>query len=125
MLMGWTPVDLLVPDVDVYRLGNASSSKIDVLRPGEATIETRDGIPFIIADGTGVSLYDRDGLEIAGLTGHVYLLKAGVYLPAGLRLHNDFEHHYNLAPIFDMKLEDFIGLCRMLAPLLTFAFKRK
>jgi len=123
--MGWTPVDLLIPDVDMFRFGNASSTKLDSLRPNDATIEIRNGAPYIIADGKGQSLFDRFGADTFPVTGVAYLLPAGTTLPGGMRLVNDIEHHYNLAPIYDMRLAEFLSLCRVLALQLTFAFKKK
>ena len=122
--MGWIPVDLMIPDVDIFRFGNGSGPKFNALRPNDAMIEVRNGIPYVLATGRGFSLLDRKGLDESSMTGHVYLLPAGTTIPGGLRLIHDKPHHYSLAPIHDMRQDQFLFLCQSLAPSLTFAMRK-
>ncbi len=89
---------------DLYRLGNAASSLISRVREREVDLQEINGIKMVIANGQGISLYNKNGLEKVPLSGWVWEIRASTVIPSGLRLIRDDrpEGHYTLAPIRNM-----------------------
>lgn len=101
----------LVPE-DLYRLGNATSPLLSRIRPGEIDLVEVDGIKMIIANGKGISLYNKVGLDLMPLKGWVWEISANTHLPFGLRLNKDDnpEGHYTICPDRNMPVHEFVGL---------------
>jgi len=76
--MGWIPVEMMVPDVDLFRSGNAGGPRMNHLREGhDATVVVRNGVNIILADGGGISLLTKKGMAESTIKGHYYLTEAG------------------------------------------------
>ena len=101
----------LVPE-DFYRLGNASSPILTRIRPGEVDIAEVNGIKMVVANGKGVSLYNKAGLDLIPLKGWVWEISANTQLPFGLKLNRDDrpEGHYTICPLRNMPVNEFVGL---------------
>lgn len=101
----------LAPEV-LYRIGNATSPLLSKLRPGEIDLIDMNGVKMLVANGKGVSLYNKRGLDVAPLTGWVWEIAASTPLPVGLRLIKDSspEGHYTLCPAKNMSVHEFVAL---------------
>ena len=60
---------LYIAQEDLFRHGNAGSSLISRVRDREVDIIKVNGIKTIIANGKGISLYNRAGLDKRPLSG--------------------------------------------------------
>jgi hypothetical protein len=111
----------------LYRIGKGTDPTLTAIRPHEISIIHVNGIAMIVADGRGVSLYNKSGLELAPLTGWAWEIKAFTRVPPGLKLIRDPEPegHYTLCPVENMTLSTYIGLLEKLVIHCTKAFKKK
>ncbi len=108
---------LYLAQEDLYRFGNSTSSRISNVRPREITTVSMNGIETIVANGNGVSLFNKTGLEATHLTGWVWEIKQNTHFPMGLKLVKDTKGlgHYLLAPAHNMPLSQYIGLLEQVA----------
>ena len=95
---------------DVYRMGNATSHRLSVIRQDEVITTEIKGVTIVIANNNGVSVWTQDGIVAKGLTGYAWLIKAGTGLPIGLKLVSDTPGHYMVAPIRNMPLDAYKGM---------------
>ncbi len=118
---------LYMTQEDLYRIGNSSSSKLSEVRQGEITIIDLNGINTIVANDKGVSLYDKQGLDDAPLSGWVYEIKVNTVLPFGLKLWEDLDvaGHYHVCPVRNMPYHKYVGLLEELAIDCHKVFKKK
>lgn len=95
------------------------------VRPRDVNTYVQDGIEIVIANGRGISLYNKKGLQKSPLSGWVWQINAGTSLPLGLGLTKDEdpEGHYTLVPSFNMPLSKFKGLLEEVALNCTKVFK--
>lgn len=110
--------NLYITQEDLYRFGNSESSRISNVKPREITTMKINGINNIVANGNGVSLFNKAGLEATHLTGWVWEVKKNTHLPIGLNLVKDEEGslgHYMLVPNHNMPLNQYIGLLEKMA----------
>lgn len=109
--MGATETLYLAPET-LYRLGSSSSPLLTRLRPGEIDIIRVNDEAVIVANGKGVSLYNKAGLDVAPLTGWVWEIQPGTQFPLGLRLIKDDrpQGHYTLCPLRNMPVREFVAL---------------
>lgn len=116
----------IVPE-DLYRLGNASSPLLTRLRPGDVDITELNGIKMIVANGRGISLYNKEGLGLIPLTGWVWEISASTKLPFGLKLIKDDrpEGHYTISPIRNMSVHEFVGLLDRIVIYCKKVYKKK
>lgn len=86
-----------------------------------------DGIKMIIANGKGISLYNKVGLDLIPLKGWVWEISANTNLPFGLRLNKDDrpEGHYTICPIKNMPVHEFAGLLESIAINCKKLYKKK
>jgi hypothetical protein len=63
---------LYVSQEDLYRVGNSTSPQMTKLRVGEITIRGMNGIKMVVADGKGISLYNKSGLDKSSLSGWIW-----------------------------------------------------
>ncbi len=99
---------------DLYRLGNAASSRLDHVRPKDVNTYERNGIEMVIADGIGISLYTELGVPtLKG--GWLWKLPRGLQLPNGLALHNNHGAHYMICPARDMSMDGYKALLNEIA----------
>lgn len=118
---------LYIATEDLYRLGNASSSLISRVRGREVDIQEINGIKTVIANGKGISLYNKAGLDKVQLSGWVWEVKTGTSFPAGLKLIKDDspEGHYTLAPAYNMLYSEYISLLEKVAVYCHKIFKKQ
>lgn len=119
--------DLFVTQEDLYRIGNSTSSRLSAVRPQEVDLIEINGIITIVANGKGVSLYNKAGLNDAPLSGWVYQIKANTNLPIGLKLTNDprVKGHYFICPLTNMPYHKYVGLLEELAVMCSKLFLKK
>ncbi|KPJ92107.1 MAG: hypothetical protein AMJ53_10030 [Gammaproteobacteria bacterium SG8_11] len=132
--------------IDLYRLGNKSSNKLDVIRdrdiqemefyrsPGCKDSKVPTGTPGEVrwvkgGPLGGISLFDD--VATAPISGRFwYKIPENVTLPDGLGLYDSRKKpgkatHYTIFPTHDMPLDDFIVLLKELArnPLIVALFE--
>lgn len=111
---------------DLYRMGSATSSKLEKVRPNEVDLYDRNGVEMVSANGKGISLITEIGLQRRArlLSGYAWKLQANLPMPLGLALHPDqasvrqptgAADHYLLCPAADMPLGEYVGLLQKLA----------
>jgi hypothetical protein len=108
---------LYIAQEDLYRLGNAGSSLISRVRVREVDVMEVNGIKRVIANGKGISLYNKAGLDKMPLSGWVWEIKVSTAFPIGLKLIKDDkpEGHYTLAPLHNMLFSEYISLLEKVA----------
>lgn len=99
----------MVPE-EVFRVGNADTSRLHIVRPSEVDITEMNGVKIIIANGRGVSLYTKEELDNTSLTGWVWKFTAHTLIPQGLKLVNDKPGHYCVAPTQNIPIDLYKGL---------------
>lgn len=106
----------LAPET-LYRLGNATSPLLSRMRPDDLDLIDVNGVRMVVANKKGVSLYNKEGLDLVPLTGWVWEIKANTNLPFGLKLVKDDEPlgHYTLSPVRNMSVHEFLGLLDQVA----------
>ena len=116
----------LSPEI-LYRLGNASSPLLTKIRPGEVDLTELNGVTMIVANGKGISLYNKTGLDLAPLTGWVWEIQARTAMPAGLKLVKDDrpEGHYSLCPTKNMSVHEFVAQLEKVVIHCKKVFKKK
>jgi hypothetical protein len=108
---------LYIAQEDLYRLGNAGSSLISRVRVREVDVMEVNGIKRVIANGKGISLYNKAGLDKMPLSGWVWEIKVSTAFPIGLKLIKDDkpEGHYTLAPLHNMLFSEYTSLLEKVA----------
>ncbi len=111
----------------LYRLGNSSSPLLTRVRSGEVDTINVNGVTMIVANGKGISLYNKRGLELAPLSGWVWEIKPHTQFPLGLKLIKDDspEGHYTLCPVRNMPVSEFVSLLEKVVVHCKKAFKKK
>ena len=111
----------------LYRLGNGTSPLLTKVRPGEIDTININGVTHIVANGKGISLYNKRGLDLAPLSGWVWEISANTQLPIGLKLIKDDrpEGHYSLCPVRNMSVHEFIALLEKVVIHCKKIFKKK
>ena len=106
----------LAPET-LYRLGNATSPLLTRMRTSDIDIVEINGIKVVIANHKGVSLYNKQGLDLAPVTGWVWEISAHTSVPPGLNLTKDNNPmgHYTLSPVRNMPVHEFLGLLEKVA----------
>lgn len=99
----------IVPE-DVFRVGNASTPRLHMVKANEVDITHINGVQVLIANGRGLSLYTKEELQATTLTGWIWKFAANTQIPHGLRLVNDKPGHYCVAPTQNMPVDLYKGL---------------
>jgi hypothetical protein len=91
--------------LDLYRFGNATSPRLDHIRPlKDAILDEKNGIKYIRADGNGISVFSTFDPKKK----NTWKIPKGTTLPDGVILVEDkrfgHENHYMLAPAKTMRL---------------------
>ncbi|EKP4441359.1 hypothetical protein [Vibrio alginolyticus] len=84
-----------------------------------------NGITVIIANGKGISVFDKTGINQSNMTGWVWRFPPNTRPPQGLKLVNDKPHHYGIAPVTKMPLDKYKGLLEEMALKATRVFKKE
>src|SRR4051812_29620542 len=97
---------IVTTPLELYRAGNRSTARFDVLRPGEVMVQIRQGHDWALARSGGVSTFDAP----IALNGIWHRLPAGTpYDDAIFSLWNDYPGHWAWEPAQDMPLSDYIA----------------
>jgi hypothetical protein len=119
------PQFLYMLDEDLYRLGSATSPKLQNVRPDDVTTYEVNGVVMVRANGFGISLGTEQ--RIARMNWHnswLWKIPANFPMPAGLALNpdptsirraGDAPDHYFLCPQSDMPLSEYVALLSHLA----------
>lgn len=99
----------IVPE-EVFRVGNSTTPRLHMVKADEVDIMVVNGIKMVIANGRGVSLFTKKGLEETDLTGWVWKFRANTPIPTELKLVNDKPEHYCVAPKQNMPADLYKGL---------------
>lgn len=96
--------------VELYRWGNASSPKLDNIRPDELGTFQRGGQTWVEHDSGGISTYssNRPGQK------NVWRLPRGSSFPSRLHIVNDAGEHWLIEPAADMPMDEYLSLLREL-----------
>ena len=118
---------LFIAREDLFRFGNGTNSNISKPRPKEITTIEINGVLHIVANGRGISLFNKAGLDKTRLTGWVWEVKEKTTFPMGLRLikDNSSTGHHTLAPLSNMPLSQYIGLLEQVAVRCQKSFKKQ
>ena len=111
-----TTKDLYLTPVELYRLGNATTPRLDQVRiPRDMPTQELNGFLYVTAGNFGISLLDALGLSKTRMDGWVWRIKKGTVLPIELRLIQNHEGHYLLVPSGFMLLDEFRAALARLA----------
>lgn len=113
----------LIPE-EVFRLGNFNP-KFARVRSKDADTITINGILMVIANGKGVSVFDRNGIIQSPKIGWVWRFVPQTALPPGLELIEEEPNHYCLAPTQNMPVNKYKGLLEELALKANRMFKKE
>jgi hypothetical protein len=69
-----------------------------------------NGIVVVIANQKGISVFDKDAIDKSPMSGWVWEFHPNTSLPQGLKLVNDRQGHYCIAPIVNMPVDKYKGL---------------
>ena len=83
------PQYLYMLDEDLYRLGNATSPKLDNVRPQDVDTYERNGILMVRANGKGISVGTLAYLKLLRISGWLWKIPATTLLPQGLLFYPD------------------------------------
>lgn len=114
----------LVPE-EIFRLGNHNNPRLNHVRPRDVNIVAINGIDVIIANGKGISVFDKDGINESPMTGWIWCISQNAPLPIGLKLVQDKPHHYSIAPIHNMPVDKYKGLLEEMALHAKRVFKKE
>jgi hypothetical protein len=114
-----TPQYLYLLDDDLYRLGNATSSRLDHVRSVDVDTYQQNGILMVRANGKGISVGTKEYLEKLHLSGWLWKIPTTTTLPAHLLLNPDLnpakQGHFFLCPDSDMTMDRYRALLSELA----------
>lgn len=119
------PQEFYILPEELFRLGNSTSSKLSNVRSRDVDTTEINGICVILANGKGISVFDRAGINNSPMNGWVWRFPPNTTPPAGLKLVQDKPHHYCIAPIHNMPLDKYRGLLEEMALKATRVFKKE
>jgi hypothetical protein len=109
------PDDVYFVASDLFRLGNATSPRLDHVRTKDVDIyQIEAGELMVRANRKGISLLTERRLSTF-VGGWIWKLPKGTELPAGLILRQDRPDHYMLCPASDMNVNEYRELLANLA----------
>ncbi|MEX0731436.1 MAG: hypothetical protein WD057_11635 [Aquisalimonadaceae bacterium] len=114
----------LVPE-EVFRLGNSFGPRLSNVRPRDINTIKLNGINVVIANGKGVSVFDKEGIMRAPMAGWVWRFPPNTSLPFGLKLVKDKPHHFCIAPVQNMPVDKYKGLLEEFALKASRVFKKE
>lgn len=110
---------------EIFRLGNSSSPRLSNVRPRDVNLTTINGITMVVANGKGISVFDKEGINQSPMSGWVWRFPPSTTIPFGLKLVQDKEHHYCIAPTKNMPVNKYKGLLEEMAILATRVYKKE
>ncbi|PCJ20967.1 MAG: hypothetical protein COB04_03635 [Gammaproteobacteria bacterium] len=119
------PKEFYIVPEELFRIGNSTTSRLSNVRPRDVdTIEIND-ILVIVANGKGISVFDREGINEAPMTGWVWRFPPNTIPPIGLKMVQDKPHHFCISPTQNMPIDKFKGLLEEMALKATRVFKKE
>lgn len=109
------PKEFYIMPEDLFRLGNATTSKLSNVRGRDVDTIEINGITVIKANGKGISVFDQTGINESPMSGWVWRFPPNTQPPVGLKLVQDKPHHFCIAPTQNMPIGKYIGLLEELA----------
>lgn len=119
------PKEFFILPEELFRLGNSSSSRLSNVRSRDVDTIEINGITVIRANGKGISVFDRVGINESPMTGWVWRFPPNTQPPVGLKLVQDKPHHYCIAPTQNMPIDKYKGLLEEMALKATRVFKKE
>lgn len=119
------PKEFYIIPEEVFRLGNTNSPKLSNIRPRDINIIDVNGIPVVVANGKGISVFDKDGISLSPMTGWVWRFNPNTQFPQGLKLVQDKPHHFCIAPTHNMPIDKYKGLLEEMALKAKRVFKKE
>jgi hypothetical protein len=104
----------LMPE-EIFRLGNSTTPKLSNVRDRDIDTIQINGITVIKANGKGVSVFDKTGINESPMSGWVWRFSPNTQPPLGLKLVQDNPHHFCIAPVQNMPIDKYKGLLEELA----------
>lgn len=114
----------IVPE-EIFRLGNSNSARLSSVRPRDVNTTLINGIEVIIANGKGISVFDKEGINESPMSGWVWCFSKNTRISIGLKLVQDKKHHYCIAPIQNMPIDKYKGLLEEMAMHAKRVFKKE
>lgn len=101
-------------DEDLFRLGNATSPKLQNVRPQGVDTYENNGIQMVYANRKGVSLFNLQELQRreSRMAGWVWKIPQGTLPPSGLAVHPDptSPGYFFLCPVSVMTMDRYRAL---------------
>jgi hypothetical protein len=119
------PKEFYIIPEEVFRLGNSTSPKLSSIRTRDVDTTTINGITMVIANGKGISVFDREGINQSPMTGWVWKFLPNTSFPPGLKLVQDKPHHFCIAPTKNMPVDKYKGLLEAMALKAMKVFKKE
>jgi len=88
--------------VDVYRMGNAISSRMENIQAKDIDIYEADGKMWVAANSGGISTF-----SIRGSGKNWWKLDLDAEIPSELRVVNDYGNHWLWEPSYSMPLDEY------------------
>ena len=105
MTANFPNIILYIAEDDLFRMGNATSPRLDHVREEDVDFFFRNGIKFVKANGKGISLLTEDRAR-KRRGGWLWKLAGQTALPSGLLFNHDSPTHYALCPASDMSVDE-------------------
>ncbi|PUA29164.1 MAG: hypothetical protein B0W54_00715 [Cellvibrio sp. 79] len=119
------PKEFFILPEELFRLGNLNEPKLSNVRSRDVDTINIHGITVIKANGKGVSVFDKKGINETPMTGWVWRFSPNTQPPVGLKLVQDKPHHYCIAPTHNMPIDKYKGLLEEMALKATRVFKKE
>jgi hypothetical protein len=119
------PKDFFILPEELFRLGNSNNSNLSNVRARDIDTIEINGITVIVANGKGVSVFDKAGINESPMTGWVWRFAPNTQPPVGLKLVKDKAHHFCIAPTHNMPVDKYKGLLEEMAFKATRVFKKE
>lgn len=96
---------MAVTPIELFRAGNKSGARFNIIRSGEVSIQSRNGSDWVLGRSGGASSQEIP----LGLRGTWYRLPAGTpYDDATLFLWTDYPGHWSWEPMRDMLFATYV-----------------
>jgi len=119
------PQEFYILPEELFRLGNSNNPKLSNLRSRDVDTLEINGITVIRANGKGISVFDKAGINESPMTGWVWRFPPNTKPPLGLKLVQDKPHHFCIAPTQNMPVDKYKGLLEEMALRASRVFKKE
>ena len=119
------PQEFYILPEELFRLGNSNDPKLSNIHSRDVDTIMINGITVVRANGKGVSVFDKQGINQSPMSGWVWRFPPNTQPPIGLKLVKDKSHHYCIAPSQNMPVDKYKGLLEEMALKATRVFKKE